>query len=67
MDRCFDCLDDIPESAPHFAVLKPLALPLELGEPLDMSEACVFDPVVICGDCAGWYGDEAFDLSEEVL
>ena len=66
--RCFDCSDDL--GARRFAVLKQMREfptddtlePWEVG----MVRSMCFDPVFVCADCAGWYGDEAIDVSEDV-
>ena len=66
--RCFDCSDDF-RGQKRFAVLKQLRdfpdeselEPWEVG----MVRAMCFGPVFVCADCAGWYGDEAIDVTED--
>lgn len=63
--RCFDCLTDFTDDAPRYAVLKQMR---DFGPDVDPSEAralnsLLFDPVFVCGDCAGWYGDDAIPLT----
>lgn len=58
MERCADCLADIPEDGPEYRVLKRVRdSGHESGDPV---LACLdYEPMRVCEDCAGWYGDEA--------
>jgi hypothetical protein len=59
MNRCFDCLAEFAPEADRFAVLKQMRdLPPDTppDEAIDLQWMLV-DPVFVCEDCAGWYGD----------
>ena len=64
MTRCFDCLEDLPDDTPRFVVLKRMReMPADADEvEKRLFNALCFDPVPICADCAGWYGDHAIPL-----
>jgi hypothetical protein len=69
-ERCFDCFADVDREA-RFVVLKQLRDWPEIdGEPMHPAGARAFgalllDPVLVCGECAGWYADEAIHLGPE--
>jgi hypothetical protein len=59
VSRCFDCLEEFADGMERFAVLKQMRdLPAECppDEARDLQWTLV-DPVFVCADCAGWYGD----------
>ncbi len=65
--RCFDCFHEFTADEPRFAVLKKLR---ELGEEMPNGDASIYesltyDPVLVCADCAGWYGDHPIRLSAD--
>lgn len=64
--RCFDCFVDLEPNAPRFAVLKKMRdVPPECPpEDRRFVESLGCDPVVVCGDCAPWYGDHAIELGD---
>jgi hypothetical protein len=60
--RCFDCFEEFAVNAQLFAVLKKMRdilPPPEAIEPASFFYHAQFDPVMVCKDCAGWYGEEA--------
>ncbi len=63
--RCFDCFADLPPDVPCFAVLKQMRdipVPPDAIEPPSFFHSQQFDPVAVCEDCAGWYGDDALRM-----
>ena len=67
--RCFDCFEEYAPAAPRFAVLKKMRdVPPECPpEDRQWMESLGHDPVFVCSDCAGWYGDHAIVLGEEFI
>lgn len=68
MARCDDCLDELGNGR-RFAVLKQTR---EWPPDIDPAEAkllngMLYDLVMVCDDCAGWYGDDAVELTGEVF
>jgi hypothetical protein len=69
MARCFDCLRDFAADEDRFAVLKQMRdIPPEVEPFLDAQERRWYrsmnqDPVFVCEDCAGWYGDHPIRLT----
>lgn len=62
--RCHDCLDEFG-NAERFAVLKKMRdidAPKDAIEPPSFFQSACYDAVVICRDCAGWYGDEVIAI-----
>ena len=50
MRRCHDCLDDIPEDAEAWMVLRQMR-----DIPADTAlRSLAFDSVEVCKECAGW-------------
>lgn len=66
MGRCFDCLDEFTADAPQFAVLKKMRDVPDDWRGDDYArryvESMSYDPVIICEDCASWYGDHAMEI-----
>ena len=64
-NRCFDCLAEFAPDAPRFVVLKQMRdieIPPDAIEPPSFFQSMALDPVAICEDCAGWYGDQVIQL-----
>lgn len=60
-ERCADCLDLVDEDW-RFAVLK-----VDTSRQFSKEEQQLGGDIyeaIICGHCAGWYGDEAIDATE---
>lgn len=55
-NACADCLDYLPRYARRFVVTTAA---LTAGE-----ESAVHEKIV-CDDCAGWYGDDAIEVTPE--
>jgi hypothetical protein len=68
MDRCFDCLADLPPGAPRAAVLVKMRelSPNWQGDDIAraFAEAACYDMKHVCADCAGWYGNDAVPIGE---
>jgi len=65
--RCFDCFAELPADARKFAVLKQMRdieIPENASEPKSFFWSMAHDPVCVCADCAGWYGDQALEIHE---
>ena len=65
MPRCFDCFAEFAPNQERFAVLKQMR---EWPPCIDKAEAralnsLLYDAVYVCGDCAGWYGDDATEVT----
>lgn len=63
--RCEDCLSEFTADSQRFVVLKQMR---ELPPDTDPAEARVlqgmcYDQVEVCADCAGWYHDDAIEVS----
>lgn len=67
--RCFDCFHLFKADEDRFAVLKKMRDMPEgwhgTDQALNLLEGLMFDQVFVCGECAGWYGDDAIQLSAE--
>jgi hypothetical protein len=66
MTRCFDCLAEFTDEMPRFAVLKKMRdveIPADAMEPRSFFESMSYDAVVVCDDCAGWYGNDALRMA----
>lgn len=66
-DRCFDCFHEFAQTEERFAVLKKLR---DVGDEMSnqdkaIYESLTYDPVLVCADCAGWYGDHPMRLSPD--
>lgn len=63
---CFDCFYLFKPDDVRFAVLKKMRdLPPRQGEEqaLRELESLTYDQVFVCGDCSGWYGDDALEVT----
>ena len=65
--RCFDCLAEFNDE-PRFVVLKKMRDVSPEADPTDrwaFLESLCYDEVFVCGDCAGWYGDDVFAVDDD--
>ena len=66
MSRCFDCFAEFGPNQERFAVLKQMRdLPSVSPADARTYEGLLYDTVYVCGDCAGWYGDDAMTVTAE--
>lgn len=57
--RCFDCLNEFTADAPRFATFKKMRdMPPDV-DPVEARnlEGMLYDDVIVCEGCAGWYRD----------
>lgn len=62
--RCHDCFGETTEWFVTFKRMRDIPADTDPAEACFLDGMC-FDEVLICSDCAGWYGEDAMPLTPE--